>query len=211
MSELTDALDALMAEHRRKGSPVPDYLRAGQAVDRVRAQIVATVGVDPPANLVDLFAWHDGIDNEAWERDDAATGFGRLFGDTHFAPLADAVLEYRERIEGDVTAALYSPPGAAIQTWRPTWFPAFCQGWDTYAVECDPVSENRGRVYDPAWEPPVGAYPAPRFRDLAHLVESAIRRFKAGGYSWDPTSRFLEERREVLEPLCEREIDEARS
>jgi hypothetical protein len=210
VSKLTDALDELMAHHRRIGSPVPDYLRAGQPEDRVRAQIVATVGADPPADLVDVFVWHDGIDNEAWERDDAATGFGRLFGDTHFAPLADAIREYRERIEGDETTALYSPPGTAIQTWRPTWFP-FCQGWDTYAVECDPDSPDRGRVYDPSWEPPADVYPAPRFRDLVHLVESAIRRFKAGGYSWDPTTRFLEERREVLEPLYKREIAEARA
>ena len=116
--------------------------------DRVRAQS-SRRRVNPPADLVDVFVWHDGIDNEAWERDNAATGFGRLFGDTHFAPLADAVREYRERIEGDETTALYSPPGAAIQTWRPTWFPAFCQGWDTYAVDCDPDSGDRGRVRRP--------------------------------------------------------------
>jgi hypothetical protein len=46
---------------------------------------------------------------------------------------------------------------------------------------------------------------------MLHLVESAIRRFEAGGYWWDAEARFLEERREVLEPLYELEIAEARA
>jgi hypothetical protein len=210
MTELTDLLEVLMAQHRAIGSPVPGYLRPGLAADRVRKQIVATVGVDPPADAIDLFAWHDGIDNDAWEKDDVGTGFARLFGDAHFAPLADGVREYRERIQTDETTALYSTPDAP-PTWKRTWFPAFSQGWDTYAVECDPDSPDRGRIYDPAWDPPPGVGPGPRFRDLVHLVQSVIRRFEAGGYTWDSAERFLEERQEILEPLYEREVAEARA
>lgn len=211
MSDLTDALDALMAQHRRIGSPVPGYLRPGLRADDVRRQILATVGVEPPADVVDPFVWRDGIDNEAWERDDVATGFARLFGDAYFAPLANAIRHYRERIEGDEIAALYSLPGEAVQTWKPSWFPVFSEGWETYGVECDPGSPDLARVYDPAWDPPAGVGPGPRFRDMLHLVESAIRRIEAGGYWWDAESRFLEERREVLEPLFELEIAEARA
>ena len=101
-------------------------------------------------------------------------------------------------------------PGAAQPTWKPSWFPAFCRGWDTYAVECRQARADVGRVYDPAWEPPSGAGP-PRFRNLEHLVASAIRRFEAGGYTWNPATRFLDERTEVLRPLYEREIAEARA
>jgi hypothetical protein len=211
VAELTDALDGLMAQHRRIGSPVPAYLRPGQAADHVLEQIVTTVGADPPADAIDLFAWHDGIDNEAWERDDIATGFARLFGDAHFAPLTDAIREYHERIETDETTARYSMPGDAPQTWKPSWFPAFCQGWETYGIECDRDSGNRGRIYDPSWDPPIDVAAGPRFRDLLHLVQSALRRFEAGGYAWDTATRFLEERREVLEPLYELEIAEARA
>jgi hypothetical protein len=211
VNELTDSLEALLAEHRRIGSPVAAYLRPGQPADRVRGQIVALVGADPPTDAVDLFAWHDGIDNERWEKDDVGTGFARLFGDTHFAPIADAVKEYRERLETDARTASYAIDGAAAPTWKPSWFPLFCQGWDTYGIECDPASPDLGRIHDPAWEPPHGVGPGARFRDLAHLVQSVIRRVEAGGYTWDPETRFLEERAEILEPLYEREIAEARA
>jgi hypothetical protein len=211
VSELSAGLEELMAQHRRIGSPVPDYLRPGQPAERVRDGVVATVGVDPPAGAIDLFVWHDGIDNEAWERDDVGTGFARLFGDTYFAPLADAIRHYRDRIETDEMTARYSLPGEAVQTWKPSWFPVFSEGWETYGIECDPGSPDRGHLYDPSWDPPASVGPGPRFRDMLHLVESAIRRFQAGGYTWDAATRFLEERREVLEPLYEREIAEARA
>jgi hypothetical protein len=211
VSALTDALDELMAQHRRIGSPVPEYLRPGLRTDDVRGQIVATVGVDPPSEAIDLFAWHDGTDHDAWRRDDAGTGFARLFGDTYFAPLADGVRGYHESIEIDETTALYSTPEAAPPTWGRSWFPVFSQGWETYGVECDPDSPARGRIYLPSWEPPIDVAPGPRFRDLLHLVESAIRRFQAGGYVWNPATRFLDERPELLEPLYEREIAEARA
>jgi hypothetical protein len=207
---LADSLDALMAQHRRIGSPVPAYLRPGLPTDDVHKQILATVGVAPPGEVVDLFVWRDGIHDEAWERDDVATGFARLFGDAFFASLANAIRHYRERIEGDETTARYSISGEAFQTWKPSWFPVFSEGWETYGVECDPGSPDLGRVYDPAWEPPASVGPGPRFLNMLHLVESAIRRFEADGYWWDAESRFLEERREVLEPLFEREIGEAR-
>jgi hypothetical protein len=138
-----------MAQHRRIGSPVPAYLRPGVSADRVHESIRATVGVDPPADVVNPFVWHDGIDDKAWERDDVATGFARLFGDAYFAPLASAIRHYRERIEGDEITARYSMPGEALQTWKPSWFPVFSEGWETYGIECDPGSPDLGRVYDP--------------------------------------------------------------
>ena len=210
MPALTDDLEALLAQHRRIGSPLPDYLRPGLATDTARKNIVAAIGSEVPDDLLELFGWHDGIDDAAWQRDGACLGFARLFGDTHFAPLADAIVEYRERIETDEQVARYSMVGAAQPTWKPSWFPAFCRGWDTYAVECRQARADVGRVYDPAWEPPSGAGP-PRFRNLEHLVASAIRRFEAGGYTWNPATRFLDERTEVLRPLYEREIAEARA
>jgi len=208
VSELTDALDELIEQHRRIGSPVPKYLRRGLSEDRVRRQIADAVGVDAHPSLVELFAWHDGLDNEAWERDGAGNGFARLFGDTHFAPLADAVGSYRESIEIDATTARYAG-GEAPVTWGPSWFPAFCEGWDVYGVECKPGPES-GFVFLPSWEPPPAIGPGPRFRSLQHLVDSAIRRFRLDGYWWNSAEGFLEERLEVLDPLYEQELTEAR-
>ena len=177
----------------------------------VRQRISRSVGIEAAPEVVELFAWHDGIDDRAWTQDRVGTGFARVFGDAHFAPLDDAIREYRQRIEGDVVTARYASPGAAVTTWRRSWFPVFCQGWETYAVECDPERSDHRQVYDPAWEPPVGDYPAARFRDLLHLVEMVIRRFESDGYWWDPDARFLEERTEVLQPLAEREVAETRA
>jgi hypothetical protein len=210
VDELTNALEALMAQHRRIGSPVPDYLRPGLAAATVRETIAKAVGIDASDDLLELFGWHDGVDDASWQRDGVGMGFARLFGDTYFAPLSDAVDEYRSRIATDEQVALYSTPETALVTWKPSWFPAL-DGWDTYGVECDFASPDRGRVYDPAWEPPVDIGHGPRFRDLLHLVESAIRRFESGGYWWNPVDRFLEERADVIRPLYEREIAEARA
>ena len=63
MSELVDALERLMVEHRRVGSPVPDYLLPGLDPAAIRARI-APHGLEPPDEAIELFAWHDGTDNE---------------------------------------------------------------------------------------------------------------------------------------------------
>jgi hypothetical protein len=209
MTDLVDALEALLAEHRRIGSPLPRYLRPGAPAAEVRRTIEAAVGSDPPDDLVELFAWHDGTDHDAWRRDDVAAGFARLFGDTYFAPLDDAVASRAESLEIEATVARHADPGSTIPIWRTPWFPAFSQGWEDYAVDCGDA--GRGRVYAPSWQPPPDVGPGPRFRDLRHLVDSVVRRFRAGAYAWDPAARFLEERIVVLEPLYEREIAEARS
>ena len=209
MSELADALDALVAEHRRIGSPLPNYLRPGAPADVAREQIRATVGGQPPDDLVDLFSWHDGTDKDAWRRDEAGTGFARFFGDTHFATLATAVKVYADSIETDEITARYSMTGTAPQLWTPSWFPAFATG-DVVAVECDAASKDLGAVYDVNWHPPTSDVHVPRFRDLLHLAQSMVRRFEAGGYWWDPAERFLEEREKILDPLYLQEIAEAR-
>jgi hypothetical protein len=210
VSELSDALDALLAEHTRIGSPAPGYLRPGLPADDVARQIAASVGFDPPAELTDLYAWHDGFDNDAWRRDDVAAGFARLFDDTYFAPLADAVASRRESIQIDETTATYAEPGTAPQSWKPSWFPAFCQGWDDYGVECQPGLAH-GRIYAPSWQPPAEFGPGPRFRDLQHLLESVIKRFQAGGYRWDRGQRFLVAEWDVIDRLAEVEGSEAPS
>jgi hypothetical protein len=209
MSGLAAALDDLMSEHRRIGSPVPRYLRPGLPSEAVRERIVSELGLDPPDPVLELFAWHDGIDHDAWRGDDAAPGFARMFGDTYFAPVADAIGMYRESVEIDEATARFAFEDDVPRIWRPSWFPAFCDGWETYAVECGPESQDRGRVYDVHWQPPIDDPPRARFRDLQHLVESASRRFRAGGYYWDSAKRFLEEREDVLKPLYELEVKEA--
>jgi hypothetical protein len=203
-------LDRLIAEHRRIGSPVPDYLRAGVAAADVERAVRGALGLPPPDEVVELFAWHDGVDNDRWVRDSAGTGFARLFGDTHFAPLLDCVTAFHEAIEIDRQAGMYAPGDVDTSVWQPTWFPVFTLGWETWSVECADTA-LRGRAYDVYWHPPIGDPTEPRFQSLTHLVRSVVRRFEADGYWWDPSLRFLQERNDVLDGLYRVEQAESRA
>jgi hypothetical protein len=209
VSDLTDALDRLIDEHRRIGSPLDRFLRPGISPDDARASL-AGLGLAPHEDLVELYAWHDGCDEDAYRDTGAGVGFPRLFANVFFGPVARAVVLYRESLEIDRNVvATYGDPDAA--TWRRTWFPPFSGGSPVYAVECDESAATAGAVYEVNWHPPLEDPIRPRFRDLTHLVESVERRFRAGGYWWDAEARFFKQRREVLEPLYEREMAEARA
>jgi hypothetical protein len=210
MSDLLDALERILAEHRRIGSPVPDYLRPGAATVHVERAVRGALGLEPADELVELFTWHDGIDNDRWAGDSAGTGFARLFGDTHFAPINDCVTAFHEAIEIDRQAAVYAPGDVDASIWQRSWFPAFTLGWETWSVECADTA-LRGRVYDVYWHPPIDDPKEPRFLSLTHLVRSVVRRFEADGYWWDPSLRFLQERNEVLEGQYRLELAEVQS
>lgn len=206
MSELVDALDRLMAEHRRIGSPVPDFLLPGIDPATIRARI-ATIGIDAPDEAVELFAWHDGVDNDRYVSTGAGIGYARLFDDVFFGTLDEVITYYGEclQIDRDVGAMYddYEP------TWRLSWFPPFSGGLPTYGIESDPASPARGMVFEPWWHPPVEDPIRPRFRSLTHLVQSVVRRFEADGYWWDSDPGFLMNREAVIDPLIEQEKLEA--
>jgi hypothetical protein len=207
MSALVDALDRLMAEHRRIGSPLPDFLLPGLEPAAIRARIAA-LELDPPDEVVELFSWHNGVDNDRYLSGGAGIGYGRLFDDVFFGTVDEAVTYYGECLQIDrITAETYDDPGEPI--WRVTWFPPFSAGLPTFGIECDVTSASRGMVFQPWWHPPIEEPIRPRFRSLTHLVESIVRRFEADGYWWDRDVGFLEVRDEVIGPLEEREKLEA--
>ena len=206
MSELVDALERLMLEHRRIGSPVPDFLLPGLDPPAIRARI-ATLGLEAPDEAVELFAWHDGTDNDRYLSTGAGIGYARLFDDVFFGTLDEAIEYYGECLEIDRNVGSmyedYEP------TWRLSWFPPFSGGLPTYGIECDAASPVRGMLFAPEWHPPIEEPIRPRFRSLTHLVQSVVRRFEADGYWWDSKVGFLMDRHEVLEPLYEQERLEA--
>jgi hypothetical protein len=208
MSDLTDALDRLIDEHRRVGSPVAEFLRPGLDPGEGRSRL-AQLGLDARDELVDLYAWRDGSDEDAYRSTGAGIGYPRFFADVFFGSLSLAINLYRESLEIDRNlVATVGDEDAAI--WNPAWFPPFSGGTPVYAVDCGPSTPGAGLVYEVYWHPPNESI-QPRFRDLLHLVESVIRRFEAGGYAWDRERRFLVGRDEVLSPLYDREIEEARA
>jgi len=206
MSELVDALERLMLEHRRIGSQVPDFLLPGLDPETIRERI-ATLDIDPVAEVIDLFSWHNGTDNDRYLSSGAGIGYGRLFGDVFFGTLDEAIEYYGECLQIDRNVMeMYEE---AERTWPLSWFPPFSGGLPTYGIECDLASPTRGLVFEPWWHPPIEEPIRPRFRSLTHLVRSVVRRFEADGYWWDSTIGFLRTRDEVLEPLFKQERLEA--
>jgi len=207
MSELVDALERLMVEHRRIGSPLPDFLLPGLDPAAIRARI-ATLGMNAPDEAVDLFAWHDGTDDERYLSTGAGIGYARLFDDVFFGTLDEAIEYYGDCLQIDRNVMeMYEE---AERTWRLSWFPPFSGGRPTYGIECEAESAVHGMLFQPEWHPPIEEPIRPRFRSLTHLVQSVVRRFEADGYWWDGKVGFLMDRHDVLEPLFEQERIEAR-
>src|SRR5262245_6372137 len=207
VSDLVAALDRLLEEHRRIGSPLERFLFPGVDPEAARATLRG-LGLDPPAELVELYAWRDGGDEDAYRDSGAGVGYPRLFDNVFFGPLSRAVDTYREYLEIDrnVVATVGDPAAA---TWPVIWFPPFSGGTPVFAVDCT-GGATRGALYQVNWHPPIEEPVRRRFRDLAHLLESVVRRFQAGGYRWDASARFLVASREVIEELRDLEIAEAR-
>jgi hypothetical protein len=206
MSELVEALDRLVSEHRRIGSPMPDFLVPGIHPDDVRARL-GDLGLKPPEEVVELFAWHNGSDDSAFLDSGAGLGYPRPFDDVFFGTLDEAIAFYGDclKIDRNVVAT-YGDPAAAI--WRLSWFPPFSGGLPSYGIECDPTVPSAGMVFEPQWHPPIEGSEHPRFRNLTHLVQSVVRRFEAGGYSWDRREGWLDENDKVLDRLRRLELEE---
>ena len=206
MSELVDALDRLMLEHRRIGSPVPDFLLPGLDPAAIRARIV-TLGLEAPDEAVELFAWHDGVDNDRYLSTGAGIGYARLFDDVFFGTLEEAIEYYGECLQIDRNVgSVYED---AEPTWRLSWFPPFSGGLPTYGIECRcGIARSRHglrAVVSPAGR---GTDPA-AISKPTHLVQSVVRRFEADGYWWDGKVGFLMDRDAVLGALYEQERLEA--
>ncbi len=205
MSRLTDALDALVEQHRRLGSSIPDFLRPGLEPADARRSIEA-IGLDPPDDIAELFGWHDGFDQAAWASTPGGAGFPRLWGDTYFARLDGAIVEYGkalqiERVSAQTELMAYGRVITSAAIWRESWFPVFSGGDETYAEDCA-AGPGRGRIFDVHWHPGGSDEPIrPRFASLTALAEAVVRRFEQGAYAWNAGIRFLDERRDVLERL----------
>lgn len=187
---LVGSLDALVVEHDRIGSPLRDSLGPGAP----RAEIEAAVrrlGLSPPAELLDLFAWHDVQD-----------GSGRDLRVDWFWPagpfhLGEAVDQYRQAIQiGGVTAAEVEEadrtrdPEISTFTgfWRAGWFPILGGSPETYAIECGLGGERAARapVWRVNWHPDADFQTVQVAASLTGFVDRVVELFRAGAYAWDP-------------------------
>ena len=184
---LVDSLEALVIEHDRIGSPLRAELRPGTPPAEVDGAIRG-LGLVPPAELVDFFAWHDlgrrqdlGVTDWFWP----AGGFR----------LVDAIDAYRRNIAiggvspgeiGDGLGPEQSPAATFTGFWRTDWFPVFGVD-DSYAVEClDGGGSSPGAVWRVNWHPDANFQTTRVAANLTEWIDRVVDLFRAGAYRWDP-------------------------
>ena len=189
MSELENVLGDLVAEHVRVGSPVGDHLRPGLADDEVVRRL-QSIGLRPAPEAVELFAWHDGIDQQSWRAASPGARGLELFPYAFFSDLGYAVDSFRRM--RDLTEETLGA-GAAVagdELWRASWLPIFeaDPGW--YGLDCSSEA-SASAVWIMYWDA-TDVDPTRRvFASLATMIGALVARFRAGAYTWSAEHQRL--------------------
>jgi cell wall assembly regulator SMI1 len=192
LTELREALDKLVAEHRRLGSPVGDYLRPGLPAADVERQFEA-LGLPAPPDVVDLYGWADGTDEEAWQGDARQAPFLRFIGDTYFPNLDGAARWCRTvrelaRSTAEASVGALEPDGL----WHPSWFPIFRRDRGEFSIVCSRVEAPS--VHEVVWDVPELGRSFPNLTALMRTATDELRE----AFVWLADDRVLL-RREVAE------------
>jgi hypothetical protein len=129
LSHLQSNVDRIFDHLRACGSLIPDRRRPGLSPADVEAKIGA-LGLRPPKDLVQLYAYCDGTTTTAGKD---LLGKIRLFPGFYWMKLDEAITVYRS----------VSPH----RLWHRSWLPIFANGGgDFYVVICNPASPFFGEV-----------------------------------------------------------------
>ena len=167
---LAHTLDILVTTLQRKGIAMGPHLRAGLSRAKLQA-VLAPLGLTPPAEVYELYAWHDGVDGvHAPEL---------LFGENQFLSFRNALQEYQALMKH------YGQVASSIQIAQCFPFAGF-QG-STWAVYCDP------NLVDGLQHPVLEIYHgiSIAFENLEHMVQTVDEWFVAGIYDTEPVNEAL--------------------
>ena len=189
---LTDSLEAMVVEHDRIGSPLRERLAPGVPRDRVESAVRA-LGLSPPGELIELFAWHE-VGDDPGDK-------GRV---TWFWPaspfrLDEAVDEYRHAMTiGGVTPAelelhiAAARPGSTLTGfWRSDWFPILDGGEGAVQCGIDGETPEGSPVWRQNWHPNEDFQAAQLAATLTEFVDRIVELFRAGAYRWDAESQAI--------------------
>ena len=184
------ALDALVEEHDRLGSPIGDYLRPGTPPATVAAHLEG-LGLTAPPDVVELYGWADGTDEAAWQAAAGPAPFLRFVGDAYFPTLDDA-RRWCRNIRDLAAIAAYDSDGALApdELWHPTWFPVLRQDRGEFAVAC---SSGAATVHSVVWE----TGPGQTYPNLIEFIRNAASELREH-FVWLPDDKVLL-RREVAD------------
>jgi hypothetical protein len=182
---LLDALTAL-------GSPIGRYLRSGRTETEIRARLGALELV-PPAELIDWYTWHDGVDHVAAAPFEGDRSPLEIFFAVTPISLDDAVSVYDEQRATRLELFDEADPEADA-FWRDAWFPILLGPGSIFAVECgaDATVETA-----PVWR--VLSHPGPSTtgvvaQTLAVFIDRLMTEIRAGSVWWDEETRSIQPR-----------------
>jgi cell wall assembly regulator SMI1 len=198
---VAEALERVLRLHDGVGSPLRRYLGPPIREADVRERL-APLDIAPPAQLIELWGIHDGVDETAWDRERAGVWYPDLVrGGPRFLGSAAAVERCRELRES--AAEIAGQPWwdlAAGDLWRPGWLPVFplMRSDENVALDCAPDSPHFGSVWAVIWEAADDRLVADSIAELLHKVAD---RFEAVHTRWDAAELRLDDDEKRAEEL----------
>jgi cell wall assembly regulator SMI1 len=185
--------EQLIDVEEASGSPIRRFLRPGIPEESVRDRLEA-IGLTAPAELVELYVWHDGTDQGAWLGDGHQNNLC-LLPFARFTPLAESISDYLELKSNWQKTPWYedylagNDPGWGY--WRTEWFPVFQSDKWRHAVDCLRTDTN------PVWHVYFEPFPKtePSHASLSDLAEILTGLFRSGRCTWSS------DRQQVIDTL----------
>jgi len=167
---LAHELDDLVTTLQHNGFTMYPHLYPGVSQAQLQTAL-APMGLKPPPELYELYAWHDGVDDEQAPI--------MLFGEHQFLPLTDVLQEYHELMQH------YGHLPSAISLAQCLPFAGF-QG-STLSLYCEP-SPVLGLRY-----PVIEIYHdiSIAFENLKRMVQTVNAWFASGVYDTEPVNEVL--------------------
>jgi hypothetical protein len=180
VSDVAAAVDALLHELTRRGSPLTTHLNPGLPVDEI-VRVMREIGAQPDADVVQLYSWRNGFDRFQVPHSD--NGIASLVpSHQEFNQLneaADLFTQRRKLAEGE---AVYMNPD---DIWAREWFPVFeAPGSEVIFVNNGP--NDPGSV----WLHPLSDEPQRLFDSLAHAFDAVRTALSVGFLELDARGVF---------------------
>ena len=194
VTDLTQALEALLMELTRRGSPLANFLEPGMPTAQVEARLVE-LGADPHPDVIKLYGWHNGFNRFRVPTSD--NGIVSLVpSHCEFNPLeevAELFVSWRQRAESEGATPVRHIVGGWMTTdpedvWSRSWFPIF-QGGGSEVI----FIENRDPDAGSVWLHPIQDAPRRLYDSLAGAIESVRQALVDGRLQLDNHGVFTSE------------------
>jgi hypothetical protein len=190
MSDSTPALEALLAELTRNGSPLATYLQPGLSEAEIRSRMAA-VEARPHADVIALYRWHNGFDR--FRVPTSTNGMLSLVPyPPEFNPLDEPLEVFAQlRHFAETEAAIPHRHQGSWKSldpdhiWSRAWFPIF-QGGGSEVIFITSEQSDAGSV----WLHPVQDAPRRLFDTLADAMDAVRMALVDGRLALDSKGIF---------------------